>query len=263
MIINNAGAQIKMKNKNEVKRGGQKNRKKKGMKNRKIKKGKFIIFEGTDGCGKKTQTQLLTKRLKKESYKVKTIDFPQYYNNFFGKLIGECLAGKHGDFAKLDPKIASVLYAADRFESSQKIKNWLEAGYIVIADRYANSNQIHQGGKILDARKRREFLQWLAEMEFSVFQIPKPDAILFLNVPLKVSKQLLKNKNNEEKKKYLQGKKDVHESDPKHLMNAKRSALNLVKEENNWLNIQCAPQGELLAIEKIEELVWREVENII
>jgi len=226
-----------------------------------IRGGKFVVMEGTDGCGKKTQVGLLKKRLKKEGYKVRTIDFPQYYDNFFGKLIGECLAGEHGDFAKLDPKIASVLYAADRYESSKKIKKWLANGCVVIADRYANSNQIHQGGKILDSRKRREFLKWLGEMEFGVFEIPKPDAIVFLNVPLKISLKLLKNKDNDKKKKYLNGKKDVHEADPQHLMNAKRSALNLVKEDNNWIDIKCARNGKMLSREEIAEMVWEELMN--
>lgn len=221
-----------------------------------IRGGKFIAIEAPDGCGKKTQVALLIKRFKKEGYKVRTIDFPQYYDNFFGKLIGECLAGEHGDFAKLDPKIASVLYAADRYESSKKIKKWLKDGCVVIADRYANSNQIHQGGKILDSQKRREFLKWLGEMEFGVFEIPKPDAIVFLNVPLKLSLELLKNKDNAEKKGYLKGKKDAHESDPQHLLNAKRSALNLVKEDNNWIGIKCAKNGKLLGREEIAEMVW-------
>jgi len=226
-------------------------------------KGRFIIIEGVDGSGKKTQTDLLIKRLRKDAQRVKTIDFPQYDNNFFGKLIGECLAGKHGDFTKLDPKIASVLYAADRFESSEKIKKWLKAGNIVIADRYANSNQIHQGGKISDSRKRREFLEWLDEMEFDIFKIPKPDAIVYLNVPLRLSLQLLENSDAKKRKVYLNGKKDAHESDLQHLANAKKSALNLVRENNNWIDIKCAKNGVLSSREKIAEIVWNEVRKVI
>ncbi len=233
------------------------------QKARKIKKGKFIVVEGIDGSGKKTQTDLLIKRLRREGFKVRTIDFPQYENNFFGKFIGECLAGKHGDFAGLDPKIASVLYAADRFESSEKIKKWLEKGFVVIADRYASANQVHQGGKIQDARKRREFLKWLQVMEFDIFKIPRPDAIVFLNVPLKLSLQLLKNGDAKKRKAYLKGKKDAHESDPQHLLNAKRSALNLVKEQNNWIDIKCARNGKLLSREKIAEMVWEEIGELV
>lgn len=228
-----------------------------------MKKGKFIVFEGTDGCGKKTQTDLLIAKLKREGKKVKTIDFPQYENNFFGKFIGECLAGEHGDFAKLDPKIASVLYAADRFESSEQIKKWLDKGYIVIGDRYANSNQIHQGGKITDARKRREFLKWLDKMEFDIFKIPRPDAIIYLNMPLSFSLKLLEEKSAKEKKRYLHGKKDAHESDLKHLQNAKRSALNLVKESSNWIDVKCVVNDNLLSKDKISEIIREEVKNII
>lgn len=123
------------------------------------KKGKFIVIDGTDGSGKATQTKQLVRRLRKQGKKVKTIDFPRYYNNFFGKLIGEGLTGTYGNWAKLDPHIASTFYAADRFESSKQVRKWLEAGVIVIADRYASSNQIHQGGKILNGHKRKKFLQ--------------------------------------------------------------------------------------------------------
>jgi len=110
-------------------------------------KGKFIVFDGNDGSGKQTQAKLLIERLEKEGHKIRIIDFPRYYDNFFGKFIGECLTGKYGDFIGIDPHIISVIYAADRFESSKEIKEWIDKGYIVLADRYVSANQIHQGGK--------------------------------------------------------------------------------------------------------------------
>ncbi len=226
-----------------------------------MKKGKFIVIDGTDGSGKKTQTELLLKRLKKEGIKAKSIDFPRYYNNLFGELIGECLAGEHGDYAKFDPKIASVLYAADRFESKEQIEDWLRKGNIVIADRYVSSNQIHQGGKITDARKRREFLLWLEKMEYEIFKIPIPDLIIYLSMPLKHTMKLLKNKDANEKKAYLNGKKDAHESDPKHLQNAKKSAMNLVKKENEWVNLNCIKDEELMGKEEISDLIWEKLKG--
>jgi dTMP kinase len=228
-----------------------------------MKKGKFIVIDGTDGSGKATQTKLLVSRLKKNKIKVKTIDFPRYYNNFFGKFIGECLAGECGDFLAVDPRIVSVLYAADRFESGKDIQKWLQEGNIVIADRYASSNQIHQGGKIKDEKERKSFLKWLEKMEFEVFAIPKPDAIIYLDVPVEITQKLLAGKEGSYKKRYLKGKKDVAENNIVHLQDAKDSAIKLIRKNNNWERINCVKNAELMPIEKIQDIIWNKVEKII
>jgi dTMP kinase len=228
-----------------------------------MKKGKFIVIDGTDGSGKATQTELLVKRLKKQGLKVKKIDFPRYYNNFFGKLIGECLAGKYGEFIKIDPHIASVLYAADRWEASPTIKGWLDQGITVIADRYVSSNQIHQGGKIRDDKKRIEFLKWLDTMEHKVFKIPRPDTLIYLHLPIKLGFQLLQSKSLGKKKKYLEGKKDLAENDLKHLEDSRRSAIKLVKENNNWQQIECSQNNSILPREAIHELIFKEVKKVL
>ena len=148
------------------------------------KQGKLIVIDGTDGSGKSTQIALLVNHLKKEGQKVQVVDFPEYYNNFFGKFIGHCLTEQYYNFVRVHPKIASVLYAADRFESKDKIENWLKKGYIVIADRYVSANQIHQGGKIANIKKRKAFIKWLDEMEYGVFKIPRPNVVFYLNLSL-------------------------------------------------------------------------------
>src|SRR5262245_7412995 len=119
-----------------------------------MKKGIFVVIDGIDGSGKATQTRLLVERLRKEGRPVEKIDFPRHGTPNYGELISECLAGKHGDFVHLDPKIASTLYALDRYEASPQIRSWLDEGKVVIADRFSSANQIHQGGKIIDAEKR-------------------------------------------------------------------------------------------------------------
>ncbi|MES2437326.1 MAG: deoxynucleoside kinase [Patescibacteria group bacterium] len=227
-------------------------------------KGKFIVIDGIDGSGKATQVGLLKKRLLKEKVKVKTIDFPRYYNNFFGKLIGEYLSGKYGDFIEVDPRIASVLYAADRLESSKDIKKWLDEGYVVIADRYVSANQIHQAGKVENLKERQEFLKWLDTMEYKVFGIPKPDKVIYLDVPYEVSKEWLQKKVSLRKKKYLDGgNKDVAEDNLIHLKNSRASALLLAESNKNWTRIECCDGMVCMLPEQVNDEVYKVVKKII
>ena len=226
-------------------------------------KGKLIVIDGTDGSGKATQVARLTERLQSEGHTVQSLDFPRYYDNFFGKMIGECLKGDYGNWAQIHPKIASIVYAADRFESSNQIRTWLDAGDTVILDRYVSSNQIHQGGKITDENKRHEFMQWLDRMEHDIFNIPRPDLIIYLDVPVSVTQELLVQKGNKESKKYLYGQGDQHEDDPDHLENAKQSGLKMIAETNNWVKIDCAPVGVMRSIDDIHADVYGEVNQLL
>ncbi len=221
-----------------------------------MKKGKLIVVDGIDGSGKATQVKILKQTLIKEGFKVKTIDFPKYDTNFFGKLIGEYLSGVYGDFIEVDPRLASVLYAADRFESSAEIKKWLEEGCVVIADRYATANQIHQGGKISNLKKRKEFLEYLDKMEYSVFKIPRPDLVVYLDVPYEVSKMWLERKVTQRKKKYLKGRKDVAEDNLMHLKNSRESAIMLAKASKNWVKIECCKGKVCMLPEQVGESVY-------
>ncbi|MCF7834001.1 MAG: dTMP kinase [Candidatus Pacebacteria bacterium] len=221
-----------------------------------MKKGKLIVFDGTDGSGKSTQVNILFKRLKKEGHKVKIVDFPEYYSNFFGSFIGHCLSEQYYNFIKVHPKIASVLYAADRFESKEKLEKWLKEGYIVLANRYVSANQIHQGGKIKNPKKRAEFMKWLAEMEYKVFKIPKPDMVFYLSIPVETSLRLIQKRNEKSKRNYLGNKKDLHEADAVFLKNSRASAIWLSKFEKNWIRIDCADKNEILPPEKIHEMIF-------
>ncbi|WKZ26242.1 MAG: deoxynucleoside kinase [Candidatus Paceibacterota bacterium] len=226
-----------------------------------MKTGKLIVIDGIDGSGKATQTKFLADRLKREGYKVKTIDFPRYYDNFFGALIGDYLSGKFGDFIQTDPQVASVLYAADRFESSQQIRKWLDAGYVVISDRYVSANQIHQGSKIRSATKRRKFLLWLDKMEFEIFKIPRPDTVIYLDVPFEVSKKWLENKVTKRSKKYLNGKRDVAEDNLLHLKDSRNTALYLHKTNKNWEKISCCKGNICMSPEDVHQKVFEIVKK--
>jgi len=228
-----------------------------------MKKGKLVVIDGTDGSGKATQTELLVKALRKDGRRVKVIDFPEYYSNFFGKFIGHCLSEQYYNFVKIHPKIASVLYAADRFEGKNKIEKWLKEGNIVVANRYASANQIHQGGKIANTKKRQEFIKWLSQMEYEVFKIPKPDAIFYLDVPIPVVLKLIKERNKKGSRDYLGKKKDVHEKDVKFLENSRKSALWLAKTQKGWIKIDCVTGGVLQSRTEIHDKIYEKIKKII
>ncbi len=229
-----------------------------------MRKGKLIVIDGTDGSGKATQVELLAKRLKKEGRTVKIVDFPEYYKNFFGAFIGHCLSEQYYKFLHVHPKIASVLYAADRWESSKEMKDWLKKGYIIIANRYVSANQIHQAGKIKSAKKRDDFMIWLSQMEYEVFKIPRPDITIYLDLPTKIVLKLLKDRESSKMKRaYLKKKKDVHEADVNFLINSRKSALKLAKEVPNFMKIECSKDGEILSREVIHEEVYKKVKKII
>jgi dTMP kinase len=227
------------------------------------KKGRLIVIDGTDGSGKATQVEILKSRLIKDGHTVKTVDFPEYERNFFGKFIGECLTDEKYKFKETHPKFISVLFAADRWESMGEIQCWLDKGYVVIANRYVSANQIHQGGKVHSTKERKDFLSWLDTMEHSVFKIPRPNVVIYLSLPITIVNALIKKRDSAGDRAYKGKKKDVHESDPKHLEDARKSALKLVKELNNFVQIDCVKKSEILPREVIAETVYQEVIKVL
>jgi dTMP kinase len=218
--------------------------------------GKLIVIDGADGSGKATQTRMLTARLKAEGYSVESLDFPRYTENFFGKFIRECLDGKHGDFLALSPRIASTLYAADRYESSERLRTWLEEGRTVILDRYVSANMMHQGAKIAHEAELNEFLQWLDHMEHEVFKIPRPHLIVHLDVPHAVRRELVRGDAT-------RTTVDVAEADDTHQIASEECARRLVAQANDWRSILCTEGAMLRTPEAIHEDVYQHVRSVI
>lgn len=219
-------------------------------------KGKLIVFDGNDGSGKQTQMKRMIERLQAEGKKVHTLDFPRYYDNFFGKLIGEGLTGAFGKWTELPPKLASIPYAADRFESKQILDAWLEAGDLVLLDRYASANQIHQTQKFNTKEEQKEFLDWLVKMEFEVFKIPKPDTVLYFDVTVPVSLDNLKKKNPD---KYKEGKEDSTETDVNYLTRSRQCAQWIAGQDSSWVLINCMDGESMRGIDDIHAEVYEKL----
>lgn len=224
-----------------------------------MKKGKFIVIDGTDGSGKATQTQLLVKRLKKEGRAVKIFDFPQYGQKSAG-LAEEYLNGKYGDAKSVGPYRASIFYACDRYDASFKIRKYLSEGKIVVSNRYVTANMGHQGGKIQDAKKRKKYFDWLYELEYGIFEIPKPDLNIILHVDAAVAQKLVDGKGQ---RNYTKKKRDLHEKDLKHLRDAERVYLEIAKTMKNFKLISCTQDKCIMDKNVIGKLIWSEIKKII
>lgn len=215
--------------------------------------GKFIVIDGTDGSGKTTQFNLLIEKLKAEGRQVEVADFPQYNTKSAG-LVEEYLSGKYGTAEEVGPKIASILYAVDRYDASFKIRKWLNEGKTVISNRYVSANMGHQGSKLKNEDERKEFFDWLYNLEYNLFKIPKPDLNIILHVDPEICQQLAKDRGRED---WAGKTKDIHEEDLNHLKLAGKTYLEIAKYPGFTL-IECTKDNQILTREEIQKLVWQE-----
>jgi len=213
----------------------------------------LIVIEGSDGSGKATQSRLLLRRLRARGVPATRIAFPGYARSFFGKMVAAYLRGEYGP--AVDPRLAAVLYAGDRFEAAERIRQWLAAGRIVVCDRYVDSNKAHQAARMPTAQ-RREFLRWVDRLEYGILGLPRPDFTVFLHVPVDAAHELIGRKRP---RAYLKGRKrDAHEADPGHLNAAQAVFLKLAaaRSRKRGARIECVKEGKLLSRAMIADLVW-------
>lgn len=225
-----------------------------------MKKGKLIVIAGTDGSGKGTQSKKLVEKLKKEGKDVELFDFPQY-GKPSAKMVEEYLNGNLGSADEVSPYQASIFYAIDRFAASKDMKKWLKEGKVIICNRYVSANKGHQAGKLKDKQEVDKFLDWLNDLEYNIFKIPKPDKNILLYMPHEIGQKLVDKKGHRD---YVGGeKRDIHEDDLNHLSNA-ASAYKYVAEKEGWEIIVCSEDNETpLSIDTIHEKVYNVVKRIL
>ena len=214
----------------------------------KNQKGRLIVIEGVDGAGKQTQSEKLYQALKNRGALVKRVAYPRYDKDS-SAMVRHYLNGDFGDDPEaVSPYIASTFYAADRYASyKEELEPFLDAGGIVIADRYTTSNMVHQAGKIEGADERSAFLHWLTDYEFSLLGLPEPDAVFFLDMPPAFGAMLTEHRKN----KMTGGEtKDIHESHPEHLLAAYHSAVEIAR-LYHWIRIACVEDGQVKSVETI------------
>ena len=220
-------------------------------------KGKLIVLEGTDGSGKATQAHLLAQRLKGEGIPFREIDFPRYGNPFAepAKLYLEGALGKHpGD---VNAYAASVLYAVDRFASYKE--DWgaaYESGELILANRYTTSNAVHQASKLPEGQ-RGDYLKWLFDLEYGRMGLPKPDLVVYLDLPTELSEAMLRKRQQS-----TGTHADIHEQDGDYLRSCRENARTIAR-ELGWTVVRCDREGRVRPPEDIHQEIWSLTEKLL
>ena len=173
----------------------------------------LIAIEGIDGSGKGTQATQLLERTRNLGYTSELISFPRYKDTHCSKMVAAYLNGKFGTLEEVPPVFAATLFALDRLESRAHIERAYKENDLVIVDRYVASNLAYQSARITNPERAR-FTEWLFNLEYEIYDLPKPDLTLFLEVPAHTSKELVARK---EARTYTEKVYDLHERDSMYL----------------------------------------------
>lgn len=220
-------------------------------------RGKLVVFEGTDGAGKATQARLLARRLEEEGIPFREIDFPRYGNPFAEParlyLQGQ-LGGRPED---VNAFASSVFFAVDRYASYQE--DWgvaYRSGELILANRYTTSNAVHQAAKLPEG-ERADYLEWLFDLEYRRLELPEPDLVIYLDLPVEISGQML---HLRQEATHTQA--DIHERDEAYLRRCRESAAEIVR-RFGWRRIDCSRNGGIRTPEDIHREVWTLVSALL
>ena len=207
-------------------------------------KGKVIVLEGLDGCGKSTQLDLVLGFLRENGVTCRSVSFPNY-DALSGKLVQQYLTGEIPADGRNGAYAASAIYAADRYISFMTDwKGFYESGGVVLAGRYTTSNAIYQLTK-LPPEEHEYFLNWLCDFEYGKLGLPEPDIVVYLDMPVEVTQLLLNERYRGD-----ESKKDIHESNLDFMHACRNSAL-YAADQCGWNVINCADGAYPLPIEDV------------
>lgn len=206
----------------------------------------LIVIDGLDGSGKSTQFDIIKDKLSQE-HTVKAISFPEY-DKPSSALVKMYLSGEISEnAADINAYAASSFYAVDRYVSYKKYweKNY-KNGELILASRYVTSNAIHQMSKLPES-EWDSYLSWLEDYEYSKFGLPRPNCVIFLDMPIEISQKLMS-----ERYKGDESKKDIHESNIAYLKTCRKTAL-YAAEKLGWNVIGCSDGEKPLPIDEITQ----------
>lgn len=220
-------------------------------------KGKLIVFEGTDGSGKATQTRLLCQHLSDLGISFRKIDFPRY-DKPSAAMVKEYLNGNLGKKPEdVNAYAASLFYAMDRYASyKQDWGEFYEQGGLIVADRYTTSNAVHQASKLPD-EERDAYLKWLFHTEYELLGLPEPDLVVYLDMPTEITERMMR-----QREKLTGTHADIHEQDEEYLKRCRVNAKKVV-ETCGWSVLNCAAGEYPKTPDVIHEEVYQLVKKFL
>lgn len=223
------------------------------------KRGVFIVIEGLDGSGKATQVALLHQYLQKHGHDVVLYDFPRYYDNFWGKMVGRMLTGEFG--SDINPYLRSPFYFLDQADASKQIVKDLAAGKIVLSNRYLSSSVIFQSAQFTDQKEKQEYLDWLFNAAYVELGMQKPDKVLCLYVDPEAARQMNLKKNQ---RNYLNGsKEDLNEKNYELQRKVAVEVKRFCKELTGWELVDCMENDRVKSPEAISLNIVKIIEPLL
>ena len=223
----------------------------------------FVVLEGLDGAGKSTQIDMLCDFLRSRGKSCNYVHFPRFDAPVYGDLIGMFLRGELGELSQVNPYLVSLLYAGDRAEAADKIRGWLAEGWVV-ADRYVYSNIGYQCAKIDDMQGRQRLRQWILDLEFGHYGIPRPDVSLFLDVPFAFTERKLSSVRTGSDRDYLNGSRDIHESSLDLQRREREVYLWAAEKDPSFRVVDCSDsEGGMDRAENIFERIVQNINDIL
>ncbi len=214
-------------------------------------RGKLIVIEGADGTGKKTQLDLVCKKMESMGRKLEHLHFPKH-DNQFGKVVDAYLRGELGSKDVLSPEFIALLYITDFYESKLHIEKALDEGKDIVLSRFFSSTLNYQVA--LEKKNKDSLWEWI---RLVTSRLPQPDLVIVLDVPIAVSHKFMDNANRAEG--YKRGKKrDQHEEDLNFQQLVRNEYERNIK-RLGWVRVDCTDGKNLLPIEAISGKVWKEV----
>ena len=215
--------------------------------------GLLLAIEGIDGTGKGTQAARLAETAAGQGRRVASFSFPLYDDNPFSRAVADYLNGEFGTADEVHPELAALLYAGDRFHARPRIVAALQEHDLVVCDRYVASNQAHQGAK-LTGEARRRLLDWLEEVEYGEFALPRPQLVILLDAPVALARRLVGRKAA---RGYTTLEADIHEA-------ATREVYLELAGRDGWQVVSTAgDDGAARDIDDIAAEIWTAVEPLL